>query len=166
MPEQNDACARVYAALDPVAAQHDIAVVDVEVVGAKNLPTLRIRIDHADQTLPTITLDEVCAQNEWIDQVIEGLDLFEDAYTLEVSSPGLARPLRRLEDFKRFIGATVKIRTNAQQGRKRFQGILKSVTEQKVCVECLPEDGSSDPALYTFDINEIQRATVVPDIEM
>ena len=91
------------------AAERGIDVVDVEVVGATKAPCVRVRIDHADESAPTITLDEVTEETEWISAALDELDPIPSSFTLEVSSPGMARPLRRERDFARFAGETVQL---------------------------------------------------------
>jgi ribosome maturation factor RimP len=72
--------------------------------------------------------------------VLDEHDVVEDAYTLEVSSPGINRPLRRPEHFKRFIGKTVRVRTrDLVQGRRSFLGLLLDVTNDKIA---LNQDGT------------------------
>ena len=83
---------QIVEALEARAAERGIDVVDVEVVGAKRAPIVRVRIDHADEELPTISLDEVSAQSDWVHEVIDELDPFPGSFMLAVSSPGLARP--------------------------------------------------------------------------
>ena len=56
----------IIAALEAEAQEHGIDIVDVEVVGATKNPCVRVRIDHADEQAPTITLDEVTAETGWI----------------------------------------------------------------------------------------------------
>ena len=72
------------------AASHGIDVVDVDVTGATKAPLVRVRIDWADGR--PITLDEVSANTGWVSDAIDELDPIASAYTLEVSSPGMARP--------------------------------------------------------------------------
>ena len=68
-------------------------------VGATKAPTVRVRIDWLDESRDPITLDDVSAQTGWVSDAIDELDPFPGSFTLEVSSPGLARPLRRARDF-------------------------------------------------------------------
>ena len=58
-------------ALEPIAAGRGIDVVDVEVVGASKAPCVRVRIDHADEDAPTISLDEVTAETGWISDALD-----------------------------------------------------------------------------------------------
>ena len=73
----------IIAALEAKAQEHGIDIVDVEVVGATKNPCVRVRIDHADEQAPTITLDEVTAETGWISDAIDELDPFPAAFTLE-----------------------------------------------------------------------------------
>lgn len=150
---------RILEALEVIAASHDIDIVDVEIAGSGRAPIVRIRIDHADETLPTITLDEISQQNSWIDSAIEEMDPFAGSFTLEVSSPGMDRPLRRPHDYERFAGEMVALLTNAHEGRRRYTGKLAGIKDGKVVIIC--DDGS-----FAFDIAEIQTCKIKPDFEM
>ena len=80
-------------ALEAVAPQHDVDIVDVELVGATKAPCVRVRIEGAEGQ--SLSLNDVTANTKWVGDVIEELDPISSSYTLEVSSPGMARPLRR-----------------------------------------------------------------------
>ncbi len=142
--------------LDQLAAEHGIDIVAVEIVGATKNPCVRVRIDHADPEAPTISLDEVAGETEWISAAIDEVDPFPAAYTLEVSSPGLDRPLRRESDFARFAGETVALTTLAVEGRRRFTGTLLGISEGTVELDC---DG--EKVAIAFD--QIKKCTLKPD---
>ena len=110
--------------LEKRAPEHGVDIVDLEVVGSRRAPVVRVRIDHADEDAPTITLDEISAETSWISDAIDEVDPIEGPFTLEVSSPGMARPLRKERDFARFAGQTVSLTTTATEGRRRFTGML------------------------------------------
>ena len=124
-------------ALEAVAPEHGIDIVDVEIVGATKAPCVRVRIDRLDGE--GISLDEVTAQNAWVSDAVERLDPISGSYTLEVSSPGMARPLRRPSDFERYIGSAVELVTTATEGRRKFKGTIAATDEQAVTLEL--EDG-------------------------
>lgn len=145
-------------ALEEIGAAHGIDIVDVEVVGATKAPTVRVRIDHADEEAEPISLDEVCAQNGWISDVVEDLDPFSGPYTLEVSSPGLARPLRRERDFVRFAGEAISLTTTATEGRKRFTGVLEGVRDGEVLLVC---DGEE----HAIALDQIKNCKLSPTID-
>ena len=82
---------------------------------------LRVYIDREGG----VTLDDCSAVSHQISDVLDVKDLVPHAYHLEVSSPGLNRPLRREKDFKRFVGQTVRIKTaRPVEDRRNFKGRL------------------------------------------
>ena len=143
-------------ALEPRAAERGIDVVDVEVVGATKAPCVRVRIDHADESLPTITLDEVTAETEWISEALDELDPIPSSFTLEVSSPGMARPLRKPRDFERFAGQTVQLSLAPGEGRRRYTGTLLGIDAGMVAIEV---DG--ERVELAFD--DVRKCTIKPD---
>ena len=143
-------------ALEPRAAERGIDVVDVEVVGATKAPCVRVRIDHADESLPTISLDEVTAETEWISAALDELDPIPSSFTLEVSSPGMARPLRKSRDFARFAGQTVAVSLVPGEGRRRYTGTLLGIEGTTVALEC-------DGERVKLDLNDIRKCTIKPD---
>ena len=150
--------ARLVDALERVAADHGADIVDVEVVGASKAPCVRVRVDHADEAVGPITLDEVAAHTGWVNEVVEQIDPFPGAYTVEVSSPGLDRPLRRPRDFERFAGERVSLVMRAHEGRRRFSGELLGMRDGRVALSC--DDGE-----HEFDPAQISRCTIKPQFD-
>lgn len=147
-------------ALEPLADKRGIDVVDVEVVGASKAPCVRVRIDHADEDAPTITLDEVTAETEWISAVIDELDPIPSSFTLEVSSPGMARPLRKPRDFARFAGQTVAVGLGPGEGRRRYTGVLLGIDGEPGC-ETVALEVDGERVELPFD--SIRKCTIKPD---
>ena len=86
--------------------------------------------------------------------VVEGIDYAR----LEVSSPGLDRPLKRLEDFERFAGQRASLRLKLpQDGQRRFDGVVQGVRDGKVVLDI---DGKA----REFAMGDIDRARLVPDV--
>lgn len=82
---------------------------------------------------------------------------------LEVSSPGLDRPLRKLADFERFAGAEISLTLRVPlDGRKQFRGILQAPEGEKLGLEF---EGKGGPALLDFTLADIDRARLVPQID-
>lgn len=154
--DQDDVRERLIALLEGEAAGHGMDIVDVEVVGSAKAPVVRVRIDHADEDAPTITLDEVTEQTAWVSDAVERADPFPGAYTLEVSSPGLSRPLRRPHDFERFAGEQVQLQTRAREGRRRYTGRLVGIEDGRVALE-------TDEGKVSFAPEEIRSCTIKPD---
>ena len=124
--------ARVEAWITPVLEQHQFELVDVEYVREVGVWYLRCYIDKEGG----ITVDdcEVISRllGEWLDKE----DFIEDSYILEVSSPGLGRPLKKEKDFARSIGEEVEIRTYRPINRqKEFIGFLKEYDQETVTIE-------------------------------
>lgn len=166
MPEgakapQDAARDRILAALESQAADHGADVVDVEVVGTAKQPTVRVRIDHADESLPTIGLDEVTEQTAWISDAIDALDPFPGSFTLEVSSPGMSRPLRRPHDFERFAGEDVQLATTATEGRRHYTGRLEGFDAQANAV-LLSVDG--EPVSVPLD--QVRNCKIKPNFDI
>ena len=87
-------------ALEPRAVAEGLEIVTLEVVGAKKAPTIRVYID----TDHGVGFDELSSAQSWMGDLMDEIDPFPGAYTLEVSSPGIDRPLRTPEHFERFAG--------------------------------------------------------------
>lgn len=129
--------ARVEAWITPVLEQHQFELVDVEYVREVGVWYLRCYIDKEGG----ITVDdcEVISRllGEWLDKE----DFIEDSYILEVSSPGLGRPLKKEKDFARSIGKDVEIRLyKVIDKQKEFTGTLTSYDADSVTITM--EDGS------------------------
>ena len=111
----------ILAALAPRAQSEGIEVVTVEVVGSRKAPTIRVYLD----TPEGISFDDITEAQVWVNEIMDDLDPFPGAYTLEVSSPGIDRPLRTPEHFERFAGEDVYLMTASPiDGQSRFNATL------------------------------------------
>ncbi|PID64157.1 MAG: ribosome maturation factor RimP [Gammaproteobacteria bacterium] len=107
-----------------------------------------------------INLDDCVAVNEQVSGVLDVEDPIPSRYTLEVSSPGLDRPLFNLKDFERFIGRAAKIRISRPIERQRnFKGTLIAVDGERITIEA--EDGKQSE----LDFNTIEVARLIPTFE-
>ncbi|MDO4596730.1 MAG: ribosome maturation factor RimP [Coriobacteriaceae bacterium] len=141
-------------ALEAVAPEHGIDIVDVEITGATKAPCVRVRIDKLDGE--PISLDDVTAQNAWVSDLVEELDPISGSYTLEVSSPGMARPLRRPSDFARYVGEPVELTSTATQGRRTFKGTIANCDETQVILSFEDEDD------ITFPFDQVKKCALKP----
>lgn len=126
-------------ALEEQASENGVEIVAVEIVGAKKAPTIRVYIDTPDG----VSFDALSSSQAWINETMDALDPFPGAYTLEVSSPGIDRPLRTIDHFERFTGETVVVLTSSPlEGRSKFTGRLVGIEGGKVLIEvdglCVP----------------------------
>src|SRR5713226_9325832 len=113
--------ARVAGIVEPVIEGLNYRLVRVRVSGSDGC-TVQVLAERPDGTM-TIEDCEICSRA--LSPVLDAADPIDRAYRLEISSPGIDRPLVRLSDFDRYAGHVVKIETEMPiNGRKRFRGLL------------------------------------------
>lgn len=119
------------ALLLPIIEENQFELVDVEYVKEGSTWYLRAYIDKEGG----ITIEDCELVSRALSDLLDKEDYIEDAYILEVSSPGLGRPLKKEKDFKRSIGKEVEIRTyRAIDRQKEFTGILKAYDDTSVTI--------------------------------
>jgi ribosome maturation factor RimP len=123
---------RLAALVEPVATDMGLELVRLRLMSG-NHPTLQIMAQKPDGTMEV----EDCARlSTAVSAVLDVEDPITDAYTLEVSSPGIDRPLTRLKDFEDWAGHEAKIETTeAVDGRRRFKGVLQGTEGDEVLLE-------------------------------
>ena len=113
--------------------------------------------DLEAEALPAVSHSDCERVSRDVSAALDVADMIPHAYELEVSSPGLDRPLRRLADFARFSGREARIRmTGGVEGRRNFSGQLAGTEEGLVKIEC-------DGRTYNLPIEDIAKANLVPD---
>ncbi len=113
---------------------------------------LRIYIDSAE----SITVDDCARVSHAVSAVLDERDPIPGEYTLEVSSPGLDRVLRRREHFVRFAGEDVKLETREPiDGRRRFSGRLSKVTDAEIVMQV-------EGRAVTIPLAAIHKARLAP----
>ena len=122
---------RMAAIVGPVIQDMGYELVRVRLMGGKS-KTLQIM---ADRPQGGIEVEDCAKISTAVSAVLDVEDPLDDAYTLEVSSPGIDRPLTRLKDFATFEGYDVKLETSMPiDGRKRFTGTLAGVEGEDVLI--------------------------------
>jgi ribosome maturation factor RimP len=117
-----DLAGRVEALIGPTVEAMGFSLVRVQVLG-RNRPRLQIMAERKDGE--SMVVDDCATLSRAVSAVLDVEDPIAGAYTLEVSSPGIDRPLVRLADFDRFAGFEAKVEMGlAVDGRRRFQGRL------------------------------------------
>jgi ribosome maturation factor RimP len=113
----------------------------------------------------TVSHDDCARVSRDVSAALDVADSIPHAYQLEVSSPGLDRPLRREGDFARFVGENARIKMSDDcgeveggSGRRNFSGTIRSAKDGRVEIEC---DGRS----YLLPIEGIAKANLIPDWE-
>ncbi|MBR5319760.1 MAG: ribosome maturation factor RimP [Peptococcaceae bacterium] len=124
---------------EPLIAENGMELIDVEYVKEGAEWYLRLFLDKEGEE--GIDLDDCELISRKFSDVLEEKDPISQAYRLEVSSPGIERPLKRTKDFQRFQGEKVQVKTFSEvEGKKQFIGILQETTEETVTVDV---DGTS-----------------------
>jgi len=123
--------AQVERLIAPSADAMGYALVQVRFIGGRSHPTLQIMAERKDGVEMTV---EDCADlSRAVSALLDVEDPVPSSYQLEVSSPGIDRPLVRLEDYERFAGQEARIETERLiDGRKRFKGKLRGVESGRV----------------------------------
>ena len=118
--------------ISPIIEQNQFELVDVEYVKEGGTWYLRAYIDKPGG----ITVDDCEVVSRALSDLLDKHDFIEDAYVLEVRSPGLGRPLKKEKDFARSIGEEVDVRTfRAISHQKEFTGILRDYDKEKIVLE-------------------------------
>ena len=131
MSRRDEYVSRTEKLVQPFADEYGLELVDVEYVKEAGEWYLRIYADKEGG----ITIDDCEKLSRDISPALDKEDFIEDAYILEVSSPGLLRPFKKDRDFERNIGEPVEMKTyRAINGSKEFTGILKAFDDQTITI--------------------------------
>jgi len=132
MSSKKDIEKSIEALVTPITDAHNFECVDVEYVKEASTWYLRVYIDKEGG----ITIDDCVEVSRALDLKLDEIDPIEDAYILEVSSPGLDRQLKKDKDLKRSIGKTVEIKLyKAVDGQKEFTGNLVDFNDEEITIE-------------------------------
>ncbi|MCQ2741430.1 MAG: ribosome maturation factor RimP [Alphaproteobacteria bacterium] len=143
----------VYELVEPIAEKMGFDLVRVMTIGAQN-PTLQIMIERKDRK--NLVVDDCAAFSRAISDLLDEKDPIDGEYSLEVSSPGIDRPLTKLEHFARFVGYEAKIETDEPiEKRKRFKGKIVNIDKDNV-IQFLMEDNE-----YQIPFDAVSKAKLV-----
>jgi ribosome maturation factor RimP len=147
-----DATDRIQRIIAPTVEDMGYDIVRVQLSGMQR-PTLQIMAERRDDGSMTV---EDCAEiSRAVSAVLDVEDPIASAYTLEISSPGIDRPLTRLKDYERFAGFEARVETRFPiDGRKRFRGLLRGVADEAVQIE-------TDTGMVAIPFADIQRGKLV-----
>ncbi|MBE5945956.1 MAG: ribosome maturation factor RimP [Lachnospiraceae bacterium] len=140
----------------PIIEENNFELVDVEYVKEGQDYYLRVYADKEGG----INIDDCVLISRALEAKLDEADKIKDAYILEVSSPGLTRPLKKDKDFKRSIGKLIEIKLyKAVNGTKELEGILKDYSETQITI-CDEEDETIEIVLNRNEISMIRLAFV------
>ncbi|HEY3487500.1 MAG TPA: ribosome maturation factor RimP [Gammaproteobacteria bacterium] len=138
--------------VEPIVERMGYELVGVELMRHGRDCTLRVYIDKPQG----VTLDDCAAVSHQLSGVMDVEDPIQLPYRLEISSPGLDRPLFKASDFERFAGSIAKIKLAVPlEGRRNFTGVLSGVKDGRIRLEV-------DAEIFELNYEHIERARLVP----
>lgn len=141
--------------LEPAVTALGCELVGIEYRASGKHSLLRVYIDKP----AGVTVDDCSAVSYQVSGLLDVEDPVPGHYTLEVSSPGLDRPLFEARDFERFSGHEVKLRMRFPvDGQRNFKGLLQGLHEQQVVIE--QQDGTR----VSLPLDQVEQARLVPDL--
>lgn len=139
------------ALFEPVVESMGYELVGLEFHGSEHHGVLRVFIDHENG----ITVDDCAAVSRQVSAVLDVEDPISQAFDLEVSSPGINRPLFKLADYEKYSGSKAKIKLAvALDGRKNFNGDLQGVDNNHVLI-------TVDNETYKLPFQDIAKAHLI-----
>ena len=132
--------------LDPVAEAAGYAIVRLRLMGGEQARRLQIMAERPSDG--DMNVEDCARLSRAISEILDAADPVAGDYTLEVSSPGVDRPLTRLADFETYQGHEARLELDRlAEGRKRFKGVLAGVDDGQVAVDL---EGEAETALIPF----------------
>jgi len=146
---------RITEMLAPSVEDLGYDLVGIEYIRAGKHSTLRVYIDQE----AGILVDDCAAVSRQVSAIMDVEDPITNEYTLEVSSPGLDRPLFKAAHYDDFVGEEVKVQLRMPvQNRRRWKGVIASVEGEIICLNV---DGIEE----RFALSNIQKANIVPKFD-
>ncbi len=140
---------------EPVVVGMGYELVEIEYQPSAKYGVLRLYIDKQGG----VQVEDCSAVSHQLSALIDVEDPLPGQFNLEISSPGMDRPLRKLEDFQRFIGHTMNLKTSmALDGPRNFKGELTAVEGDELVLNC-------DNKAVRLPYAAIDKARLVPDFE-
>lgn len=153
-----DVTARVAETIEPTIVDMGYELVRVQLTGGAGNAVLQIMAERTDGA--EMRVDDCADLSRAISAVLDVDDPINGAYSLEVSSPGIDRPLTKLEHFARFAGHDARIElSEGLDGRKRFRGILSGVEGDQVMLSLADE--KTDGEMIGLPFGQISKAKLV-----
>jgi ribosome maturation factor RimP len=145
---------RVRAIAKPILSDEGMELVDVEYRRESKGWVLRLFMDKAGG----VTLDDCTRISQEVGRSLDVEDFISTPYALEVSSPGLTRPLKKVEDFMKYRNHTIKVKTfDPIEHRRHFKGKLLDISENRIEIEM--EEG-----IFQIPLSNVSKANLEMDL--
>ncbi len=150
---------RIFELAEPIAAEHGLEVLDVELASSGRNPVVRVYLDGSAAGR-VVGIDDCEAVSRSLGDVLEAHEAVAGRYMLEVSSPGVDRPLRKPQHYGLVVGEQVRVRLAVERdGRRHWNGRLESADGDGIAL--VDEAGNST----SFRYEEIDKANLVWDFD-
>ena len=147
---------RVRGMIDPILSNERMELVDIEYRRESKGWVLRLILDKEGG----ITLDDCTRVSQEVGRSLDVEDVIQTPYTLEVSSPGLTRPLKTQKDFMKYRHRLIKVRTvDPVQNRRQFKGRLLEVSENGIEIDV-------DGGIFRIPLSNVARANLEMDEDL
>lgn len=147
-----DATERIRQIISPAVEDMGYEIVRVQISGSRR-PALQVMAERKDGK--AMTVDDCADISRSVSALLDVEDPIHGAYNLEVSSPGIDRPLTRIKDFDRFAGFEARVETRLPiDGRKRFRGHLHGTADGRIRLQT-PE------GMVEIRFDDVQRAKLI-----
>jgi len=160
MATAKDKLGKIRALVEGVVSGAGFELVDAEMVPERGQQILRLYID----TIPPgtresgVTVEHCSTVSRAVSDVLDNDETIDGEYTLEVSSPGLFRPLTKADHFDRAVGQRVKVKTYEKiDNRRMFTGILRRIDGGKITV-------AVDGVDFAIDLEKVAKANLEPEL--
>lgn len=150
--ELKDLIKKLYNLLFPVVESQGYELLDIEYLLDHGQWILRLYIDRSEVG---VTIADCALVSNQVSTILDVEDLIQGKYNLEVSSPGIERPLRKLEDFNKYKGCLVKIKTYDKiNDRKNYKGIIQEINGNTILINIEGE-------IYKIPQDQIYKARLI-----
>ncbi len=137
--------AQILAIIAPAVEAEGFDLVRVRLTGSRS-QTIQVMAEKPDRSM---SAEDCATLSRALSPILEEADPIMGAYTLEVSSPGIDRPLTRLSDFEEWQGFDAKLELDRLiEGKKRFKGVIAGVDNGKIAFDI---EGEAETALFPFE---------------
>jgi ribosome maturation factor RimP len=146
---------RIWELAAPIAKTEGMEIIDIEFhhEGSRGGRVLRLYLDKEGGP----TVEDLSRVSRQMGELLDSHDFVPGTYTLEVSSPGINRPLKRPEHFARFVGKRIRVRTRDKiDGRRSFLGILEEVVNDQITL-------NQEGAQYQIPFSMIEKSNYEHD---
>jgi ribosome maturation factor RimP len=156
--DQYDLAAKIMEMLEPLVASEGFELLDIRVFRGGGRSTVRIYLDGENG----ITLDQCAKTSRTLGMHLEESDIIREAYVIEVSSPGVRRPMRTLQHFQAAVDARVILKVAGEYKIKKLKGTLVAVTETELT---LAEEDAVENKTRTIPMGSVREANLDPEFD-